>query len=235
MFARPRSLVQSTFLRHCTSTPAASGASPPVQCPVAHALSAWPLRSPVQQWAGLLRRPMAASGGQTLHWLPNSLAAARWGEGWLSASIAAHLVLVGEPGRAEASTRQSELRSTGNAVETVYEVLTEHLSLARVSVVSGGAAALHKEATKRGLRLKAEAAGQPREGRSSLTSAARAGLQAASGTPNSVSGRLGGLFRSGADAAAALAGTAARGAATVRQQAAEGMGAARQPRRRPEA
>merc|ERR1712014_400229 len=98
----------------------------------------------------------------------------------------------------------------GGAVIPLFEALTEQLSLPRVSVVLGGAVALHKEATRRGVDLiRLDAAEPDVQGRrSSLVDSAKAKLRNASDSlplpaADVVGERLGGYLQSGAGAARA--------------------------------
>ena len=47
---------------------------------------------------------------------------------------------------------------SGGVVAALFELLTEQLSMPRVSVILGGAAVLHREAEKRGVKLCSTAA-----------------------------------------------------------------------------
>jgi len=163
-------------------------------------------------------------------------ASERWGEDWLSESACAHLVLLG--GVADIldfAGKPSE--GGGGAVVPLYEVLTEHLSLARVSVALGGASAVNKEASKRGFELtesKTEATPSAEGGSETWTlGSAWSRLQAASESlplpaVEKAKGSLGDFFHSGAEKARTLAGNIKEGAAAVRQQAAEGAAAVKQ-------
>jgi len=167
-------------------------------------------------------------------------AAGRWGEDWITESARAHLVLMG--GVADLADAAGEASGGGGAVIPLYEALTEHLSLARVSVVLGGAPAVQREAVKRGLELEQGASalgGHP--GRTSrgesLLGSAWTRLQAASEklpAADTVGERMGGILGRGAEAARSLAGEAAQAAhgiagsdavTSVRQRAAEGFSA----------
>mmetsp|Transcript_123727 Transcript_123727/g.309248 ORF Transcript_123727/g.309248 Transcript_123727/m.309248 type:complete len:995 (-) Transcript_123727:32-3016(-) len=164
----------------------------------------------------------------------------RWGEDWLSESACAHLVLLG--GAADIADFQGKTSGGGGgAVVPLYEVLTEHLSLARVSVALGGASAISKEATKRGFELaesKVEPSTPAEGGPDTWTlGSAWSRLQAASEAlplpvVEKAKGSLGDLWHTGAEKARTLAGSAALGikesAAAVRQQAAEGAAVVRQ-------
>ena len=45
------------------------------------------------------------------------------------------------------------IRLSGGVVAALFELLTEQLSMPRVSVILGGAGVLHREAEKRGVKL----------------------------------------------------------------------------------
>ena len=72
-----------------------------------------------------------------------------WGEGWLSESEKAHLAILG----GEDDWDSAQLCRPGGVVAALFELLTEQLSMPRVSVILGGAAVLHREAEKRGVQL----------------------------------------------------------------------------------
>eukprot|EP00438_Fugacium_kawagutii_P001514 Skav222848 [mRNA] locus=scaffold850:173131:176044:- [translate_table: standard] len=73
-----------------------------------------------------------------------------WGEGWLSESTRAHLAILG--GEDDWDSAQLCKTDAGGVVAALFELLTEQLSMPRVSVVLGGAAVLHREAEKRGIQ-----------------------------------------------------------------------------------
>eukprot|EP00929_Paragymnodinium_shiwhaense_P092800 TRINITY_DN52793_c0_g1_i1.p1 TRINITY_DN52793_c0_g1~~TRINITY_DN52793_c0_g1_i1.p1 ORF type:complete len:762 (-),score=179.69 TRINITY_DN52793_c0_g1_i1:28-2313(-) len=176
-----------------------------------------------------------------------SCAAEEWGEDWLSESAKSHLVLLGGEEDWDNAEKYCKANGSGPMV-LLFEALTEQLSLARVSVVLGGFAALHKEMLKRGLPMSTQSAEERPESaflesaRSGLKAAetnivesARSSLKAASEAlpaAEKVRGRLGGFFKSSAGAARALAGGAAKGiaetAAAARQQAKEGVSAVKE-------
>jgi len=81
-----------------------------------------------------------------------AVAAERWGEDWLSGSVGGHITLLGGDLDWDSSDKPCKA-AAGGAVIPLFEALTEQLSLRRVSVVLGGAAALHREAQKRGIEL----------------------------------------------------------------------------------
>eukprot|EP00927_Polykrikos_kofoidii_P029726 TRINITY_DN25653_c0_g1_i1.p1 TRINITY_DN25653_c0_g1~~TRINITY_DN25653_c0_g1_i1.p1 ORF type:complete len:1156 (-),score=215.73 TRINITY_DN25653_c0_g1_i1:152-3619(-) len=214
------------------------------------------LSSAVGSYLGSFASPKSSSGVGRSPWVEQSLvsevfgslndaASQRWGEGWLSESAGCHLVLIGGSSDAADLAGQDKLSSFGGAVAPLYDTLTEHVALARVSVALGGAAAVHREAVKRGIHL---VSSPPQEavrvaesptlvsnpGRESLLTSAWSKLQAASEVlPNTdsvaagVGSRIGGLMKSSRDAARTLAEEATRRAEAVRQQAPELAAAAR--------
>lgn len=78
-------------------------------------------------------------------------ASAAWGEGWLSESERAHLAILG--GEDDWDSAQLCKTDAGGVVAALFELLTEQLSMPRVSVILGGAGVLHREAEKRGVKL----------------------------------------------------------------------------------
>eukprot|EP00930_Biecheleria_cincta_P036127 TRINITY_DN24795_c0_g1_i1.p1 TRINITY_DN24795_c0_g1~~TRINITY_DN24795_c0_g1_i1.p1 ORF type:complete len:837 (+),score=187.27 TRINITY_DN24795_c0_g1_i1:29-2539(+) len=146
----------------------------------------------------------------------HAAASATWGPNWSSEDGTAHLVLLGD----------SPVSDQG-AIAPLYDLLTEHKALARVSVALGGATAVHREATKRGIelvesKLRPDASSAGSGGESFLGSA-WSRLQAASDSLPPASGmgeRLEGWFQGIAEGAAVVRQQAAEHAAVVRQQAA---------------
>lgn len=152
-------------------------------------------------------------------------AAAEWGEDWLCESAGTHLVLLGGDADAGELNTGSSAHGIG-AVVPLYEAFTDHLALSHVSVVLGGAAALHRVLEKRGLhtqRLVSSTSPEGKRSSSSLLGSAWSRLQAASEAlpaAEVVSGRWEGFLHTGAGAARSIAGNVAGGAAAVRQHAA---------------
>jgi len=170
-------------------------------------------------------------------------ASQHWGEDWLSESARSHLVLLGGAADlADLSERHAQQGAHAvGGVAPLYEALTEHLSLARVSVALGGAAAVNRDAQKHGFELapptpKSESTGEGSGGLlGSAWSRLQASRQAASEALQSsdqATAKLGGLFQSSREAARSLAGTAAQNlkesATAIRQTAAERAAAVKQ-------
>lgn len=122
----------------------------------------------------------AALGAEVFQEL-QAAASEAWGEGWISESESAHLAVLG----GEADWDSSQLCKTdgGGVVAALFEALTGQVSLPRVSVVLGGAAALQREAEKRGVKLESSSAGSPWKSESA-------------GYPGNVRGMLSGAFKS---------------------------------------
>lgn len=152
-------------------------------------------------------------------------ASAKWGPNWSSEDGSAHLVLLGD----------SPISDQG-AIAPLYDLLTEHKALARVSVALGGAIAAHREATKRGIelvesQLQPDASSAGSGGGESFLGSAWSRLQAASDSLPPASGmgeRLEGWFQGIAEGAAVVRQQAAEKAGVVRQQAAESAAVVRQ-------
>lgn len=167
-------------------------------------------------------------------------AAERWGEDWLSESAKMHLVLLGGAADAHDLVGKSEGAAGMGAVAPMYEALTEHLSLARVSVVLGGVGAVNREAAKRGYDLSKTMRSEHfsesvQASLGGLFNSAWSRLQAASESmpePEAARGRLTGVFAGGFEGLKKFAGNASlglqEGAAVVRQHAAEGASVVRQ-------
>ncbi|CAE7527688.1 TBC1D23 [Symbiodinium natans] len=96
----------------------------------------------------------AALGAEVFQAL-QAAASEAWGEGWISESESAHLAVLG--GEADWDAAQICKTDGGGVVAALFEALTGQISLPRVSVVLGGAAALQREAEKRGLKLESSA------------------------------------------------------------------------------
>ncbi|CAJ1452796.1 unnamed protein product [Effrenium voratum] len=98
----------------------------------------------------------AALGAEVFQALQGAASEA-WGEAWLSESQASHLAILG----GEADWDAAQLCKANGAVAALFELLTEQLCMPRVSVVLGGAQALHREAEKRGLKVMTSESSSP--------------------------------------------------------------------------
>jgi len=147
-------------------------------------------------------------------------AAECWGDDWLSESGRAHLMLLG--GEADWDSLDMPCKAdAGGAVIPLFEMLAEHVSVPRVSVVLGGAVALHKEAVKRGVQLvrpdfASDTLGQhkSRSGPARFSDFLQSARKVADGAAKGI-----------VEGAAVAQQQATQGAAVVKQQAAKGVSA----------